>query len=359
MIGSPDNESPVGPVPQSTHQEDDERVPYDLCLRATAAAERNVYIIAEPGRQGNVPTSPEFSDISAEIWHIEVPHQLDTKQLGCADGNIRIAGEVSVDLEGEEDGGKQQRTAAVRLVGGKDLVHIDGAVIGHDHFFEQAPENLPHSICSLFVHKRPRFPELRQQVCRPFNRAGHELREETDEGEELDDIARGLQLSAVYVDRITQCLESIETNAHGKDYLNQQSGRIPAQERISKGGDEKVVILENSKNQQVNYDVNDIHRLGLAGIVPTLFNQQTRPETARGRECNQEQESPIPPSVEDVGHHHDEEILQLEVLTEDEPIEQKHYRQEDGEFYGVEKHLSKGFRCDTPPPAGKCCGNLG
>ena len=358
MEGAPDDEGPVGPVPQSAHQEDDERVTDNLRLRAAAAAQRNIHVIPEPGGQGNVPTPPEFGDIPAEIRDVEVPHQLDTEQLGCADGNIRIAGEVPVDLEGKKDGGQQQRAAALRLVGGKHLVHEDGAVIGNDHLLEQAPENLPQPVDTLLVRKGARLPELRQQVRRPFDRAGHQLREETDKSKELDDVAGGRQLSAENVDGITQRLEGIETDTHGKDHLDQQSVRIPAQKRIGKGGHEEVVVLENAKYQQVNDDIDDIHRLGPAGIVPILFNQQTRPEAARGGEGNQEQEPPVPPSVEDVGHHHDEEILQLEVLSEDEPIEQKHYRQEDGEFYGVEKHLPDA-KCDTPPPAGRCCGSPG
>ena len=75
-----------------------------------------------------------------------------------------------------------------------------------------------------------------------------------------------------------------------------------------------------------------------------LVNEKSCSETARWCKCYQKQEPPVPPSVEDVGHHHDEEVLQFQVLLEDEPIEQKHDRQEDGEFYGVEKHLSILFK---------------
>ena len=36
--------------------------------------------------------------------------------------------------------------------------------------------------------------------------------------------------------------------------------------------------------------------------------------------------------------YHDEEILQPQVPVEHEPVEQKDDRQEDREFYGIEKH---------------------
>ena len=106
MVSTPGDEGPIGPMPQSAHQEDDKRVADDLRFRAAATAEGDIDIIPEPCSQGDVPTPLEFSDIPTEIRHIEVSHQLNTEQFGCADGNIRITGEVPIDLEGKEDSGK-------------------------------------------------------------------------------------------------------------------------------------------------------------------------------------------------------------------------------------------------------------
>ena len=165
------------------------------------------------------------------------------------------------------------------------------------------------------------------------------MREETDEGEELDDIAGGFQLAAIHVDGITERLESIETDANRQDHLQQQSVRLSTEESIRKGSDKEIVIFENAQNQQVKDDIDDVDRLRFPWFFLVLINEKSCPETTRGSECNQKQEPPIPPPVEDVGHHHDKKVLQFQVLLEDEPIEQKHYRQEDGEFYGIKKHL--------------------
>ena len=83
-----------------------------------------------------------------------------------------------------------------------------------------------------------------------------------------------LQFSPKDVDTITQRLEGVETDAHRKDYFQQQSVRLPAEESIRKGGDKEIVILEYPQNQQVYDDVQDIGRLCLPGDIPILFNGQ-------------------------------------------------------------------------------------
>ena len=49
MEGSPQNESPVRPMPESRHDKENEGVPDLLELPATAASKGDVEIVAEPG----------------------------------------------------------------------------------------------------------------------------------------------------------------------------------------------------------------------------------------------------------------------------------------------------------------------
>ncbi len=81
MICTPGDECPVGPVPEAADKKYDERVADNFRLGASAAAERNVDIVAEPGCQGYVPTSPELSYVTAEVWDVEIAHQLNAEQL--------------------------------------------------------------------------------------------------------------------------------------------------------------------------------------------------------------------------------------------------------------------------------------
>ena len=107
VVRTPCDERPVGAVPEPAHQEDYERVAYHFRLRDAASAERDVDIVAEPCRQRDVPPAPELRNVAREIRHVEVAHQTHAEQLGCADGDVRVARKVAVNLESEENGGEQ------------------------------------------------------------------------------------------------------------------------------------------------------------------------------------------------------------------------------------------------------------
>ena len=60
---SPDNERPVRPVPQAGQEENNDTVERRAALTLAVAAQRNVDIITEPGRERDVPASPEILHI--------------------------------------------------------------------------------------------------------------------------------------------------------------------------------------------------------------------------------------------------------------------------------------------------------
>ena len=54
-----------------------------------------------------MPTTPKLRYVTREIWIVEVAHEFDAEEFSRSDGYVRIAGEIAVDLEGEEDCGKE------------------------------------------------------------------------------------------------------------------------------------------------------------------------------------------------------------------------------------------------------------
>ena len=90
-------------MPETAQQENDERITDYLRLGATTPTHGDIDIVSKPGRQRNVPSTPEFSDIATEIRHVEITHQLDPEQLCSAYGDVGVSGEVAIDLEGEEN----------------------------------------------------------------------------------------------------------------------------------------------------------------------------------------------------------------------------------------------------------------
>ena len=76
-------------------------------------------------------------------------------------------------------------------------------------------------------------------------------------------------------------------------------------------------------------------------------NHQSTGKTAQGSDSNQYQESPVPPTVEDIAGDYYEEVLPQQLafalahgVVKHEPIEQEDYWEEEGEFEGVEEHGS-------------------
>src|SRR5213078_2856771 len=68
---------------------------------AAVAAERDVEIVAQPRREGDMPAPPELTKAGGDVRHAEVLRDLEAEQARAADGDVRVTGEVEVDLEGE------------------------------------------------------------------------------------------------------------------------------------------------------------------------------------------------------------------------------------------------------------------
>src|SRR5207247_10747842 len=88
--------------------------------------------------------------------------------------------------------------------------------------------------------------ELRQEVFGTFDRTGHELREEADEGREAQEIPLPLDVSQVEVDRVAQGLEGEKGNAHRQQILESERherGRIRQLHRGVERGENGVQVL--------------------------------------------------------------------------------------------------------------------
>ena len=117
---------------------------------------------------------------------------------------------------------------------------------------------------------------MRQQVRRPLDGAGHQLREEADICEELYDVVSRRQFLPVHIDGITQGLEGVETDADGKyDLQRHPVGMQPYEaEQVLKTLGEEVEILEYSENAEIDYDIGRTDSTLLSRIPFIPFHQQ-------------------------------------------------------------------------------------
>ena len=108
MVRSPRKECPIGSMPKAGEQKDDERITDYLPFADTTTTKRDINIISKPCSKRDMPTAPKLRDVSREIGVVEVAHEFDAKEFGSSDSDVRVAGEVAIDLERKEDGSKEQ-----------------------------------------------------------------------------------------------------------------------------------------------------------------------------------------------------------------------------------------------------------
>ena len=68
--------------------------------RVAVAAQRNIQVVAPPARKRDVPTAPEFGGGECLVGAVEVLRQAEPHEERNADGDVCIAREVGVDLQG-------------------------------------------------------------------------------------------------------------------------------------------------------------------------------------------------------------------------------------------------------------------
>ena len=115
--------------------------------------------------------------------------------------------------------------------------------------------------------------------------------------------------------------------------------------QLRKLRNEEVIILEQGKNAEIQDNIECCPSFRLALRI-SLSDEQSATPRAKRSEGNKQQKAPIPPAIKHIARHHHECVLQLQLVfrlanktVEDEPIEQKDYRQKYGELNGIEKHI--------------------
>ena len=134
------------------------------------AAERDVDVVAEPGRQRDVPAPPEVGRAAREIRMVEVLGQLEPEPARRAARDVGVGGEVRVDLDREgEHAGPEDVERRIRQR--EDLVGDHADVVGDDELLEEAPADQDEAAARLLGREAARRLDLRQQERRALNRA--------------------------------------------------------------------------------------------------------------------------------------------------------------------------------------------
>src|SRR6185369_242810 len=199
------------------------------------------------------PATPKIPQVHSGIGQIEIDHDVEAQQFGAASGNVGVAGEIAINLKRESDRAEDDhRAAGIRVT----VNHFDQRreVIGQHDFLKHSPQTKPKTFLQHRAGDFQRRLELRQQMPRAFDGSGDQLRKKRDEGEEVHQIARGFDLAAIDIDRVTHALECIERNSDGQNEVEglQSHRNVKLGHQRGERLREEIVILEEAENRKVD-----------------------------------------------------------------------------------------------------------
>ncbi len=236
-------------MPQAAQQEDDDQVAVGPGLAVTVSAQRDIEIVAEPGRQGDVPAPPEFGDRARAVRQAEVARQGEAEREPEADGHQRIAGEVEIDLQGVGQGPGPGGGEA----GGAGMVEHGAGQgregIGDQHLHGKTDDQQAQA-------GRGPAPAVASEGQPPGDGAvaddgaGDQLGEEGDVERHFAQAPVGGEAAAVDVDQVTQGVEGEEGDAQRQGDL----APLHAQPQGAQGLGEQARVFEHAQGQQVDGD---------------------------------------------------------------------------------------------------------
>ena len=243
-IHAPEDEVPAGPVPHAGQEPDYQDIEE---LMPAVSAQRDVEIVAEETAQRNVPSPPEVRDGIAAIRMVEVFLEMETQAAADADGHIRIAGKIEIDLQGESqqaDPGTGRRKRG--QVAGEKLVGHLGKLVGQDHFLAQADDEAETAVGHVLPGDLP-LVDFPGNGPVAHDRTGNQLREHRDVQQQVAEAFLRLAFLPVHIHQVGNGLEGVETDADGKCQLRHMDFQAEAAQQVS----EEAQVFERSQNGQI------------------------------------------------------------------------------------------------------------
>ena len=138
--------------------------------------------------------------------------------------------------------------------------------VGEEHLFEHAKHEPVQPFHDLIGTDPGRFAHLRQKIDGAHDRAGDQLRKESDEEGEVGEAPDCLDLAAVDVERIADALKRVEADAERQDDFDLPVGHAVAQAlRQAKAVvHEETGVFENRQEPEVGDQAHDEPRRAVA-----------------------------------------------------------------------------------------------
>src|SRR5215472_9778610 len=161
-------------------------------------------------------------DTGRQKGRCKILGKADPQEIGRTDRNIGIAGEIEIDLKGEQHGTKPSKIGAV-WSDIEDIVDDGGKTVRQHHLFHKAQHDKTEP-----EHEQPMPPPLviedslylRERLIGPNDGSGNQLRKKRFEEEELAERTCWSVATAYDIDVIGQRLKTVERDAERQCKIN-------------------------------------------------------------------------------------------------------------------------------------------
>ena len=294
-----------------------------------------------------MPAPPEVAKPGRAVGAAEVLRKDEPEQQREADRDVRVAGEVAVDLRRIGERREDRVGREVRLGHPEDRVDdLAGEHVGDQDLLHQSEPDQHQPGADRDAVRVAGRPQLGQELARAHDRAGDEVGEEAEVDRGVEQ-RRRLGVAALDVDDVGDRLEGEEADPDRQRDRQQRERHAEGDrvEHVAHVGDEEGVVLEHAQHEQVPG-----HGQAADPLPPSFV---VRPADQDGGDlvadrdaAEQQAEAGIRGGVEDVARDDDERLPQR-LSRHQQPREAEDDREEDRELDRREEH-----RAETPSGGG-------
>ena len=213
----------------------------------------------------------QYSAMDLEkIGPLKVLRQPDPQDLAQAAHDVHIAGEVGVNLGRVAQSPQENRDADIAVIVGKQLLHVAGEDIRHNHLLEEAPDHALRPEGEAVIARAVGGEELTGEIVPGGNRALGDLWEEGGEEQQLHGVPLRPGLAPVDVAEVAQGLEGVEGDAQRDDPADAVGNLSAEKPGQSVGlGQQEMHVLEGAEHPDIQQHA-EHHHPAAALLAPGL-----------------------------------------------------------------------------------------
>ena len=244
VIKPPHREVPACAVPEAGQKEHCELIEPRAEPALAVPAERDIHIFAEPGGKRDVPSAPKVLHGFRNVRIIEVFLERKAEGLPEADGHVRIAGKIKVNLKKICDSAEPCRGGGHRPHGKRvNRIRRHGERVGDKHLLGKAEAEAAEARRRLFYCDDARV-KLLVHIVIFYDGPGDELGKQRDVKQHVKIVFGKPRVPAIYVEHVAHGLKREERDADGQRDAGEREGKP---ERPVYAFNKKIRILEKDE----------------------------------------------------------------------------------------------------------------